>query len=243
MTRLKSQRHTLIATINSALTTFRHLAAASSGKAKEHLDGLYGTWVIQKLTAALSAIEAVDVEQVRAVRYAKQSTYAVFESHIDAARSALRGQYGVTDSISELFKHTADYSANQIHQLGRVLRLTQVARRRLRVFRSRSLSLVTSGPFWVLLFMLAILTIPIVRYGSVYWQTPKASASSIDAAIARRVRMDADSVRSQASAPDKPLIERTASTVKAIWELIDTVPKIVSALVAAWGMILLWLRR
>jgi hypothetical protein len=244
MSRVSSQKQKLIGTIGSALSTFDQLTAASAGRAKEHLHRLFGQWVREGLTAARTSIEAIDVQKVLELRQINQTTHAVFQSHIDTATSALQGKpSGVICSIAELFKHTVDFSAHEIRQLGRVLQLSKAARRQAKILRSRSLSFVTSGGFWVLIAAASVLAVPVYRYGSAYWRAHEASASTVGAVVSTQVRKDVEFVRSQATAPDKPLIERSASTAKAVWDLVDTVPKIFNALVGAWGILLLWLRR
>lgn len=244
MASLANQRQCLLKNLHTAQTIFDGFAEGSSGKARQELQHLYGQWVKEKLSEASRNIASIDIEKVLALREAKQTTEPVFEEKIDAAVECLTNDNGVKYSINKLFEHKVDYSADEIQKLGRVLRLTDKVLHRIAIFRSSILSLLTSGWVWVGILLLALLTIPVYRYGEVYLQsTDSSQRESIHMVIATQVEKDIGAIHDRAMGPNKSIIERSAKVVKAVWDITDTIPKIVNTLVAAWGFVLLWLRR
>lgn len=244
MASLESQKTQIVTTLNDALQRFEGLVGASAGKASQELTGLHGNWVKDNLTAAALAIREIDTDKVIALRSARQSTEPVFESHINAALRALQDSYGVSYSINKLFEEKIHFDANQIRTLDKVQALGGKACRRLKIFRSRQLSLLASGWLWVGMLAIALLSFPIYRYGAVALQARQAAETqSLSEVVQKQVQTDIGTVQAKAKSPEKNVVERTSSTVKAIWDLMDTIPKIINAIAGVWAFILLWLRR
>ena len=95
------------------------------------------------------------------------------------------------------------------------------------------------------MFVIALLTIPAYRYGSVYLQSNATSqgGASRQELVALQVERDVGVIQARAKQADKTPLERTAAVVKDVWAIMDTIPKIITALSGAWGVVLLWLRR
>ena len=245
MASLFAQKEGLREVLEQAHAAFRELADRSSGKAGEELRGLYGGWVLENLDQSAAIVRAIDVEKVKALREERQTTAPVFESKIDAAVKRLKDTHGVKYSIAELFKNKASFSAEEIRGLGRVLRLTERALRRFTIFRSRSWSLLTNGWLWIGLLVIALVSIPAYRYGVVYFQSSTTAHASVAPkdAVLKQVEADATLLQTRAREPEKSFLSRTAAVAKDIWTLMDTIPKIFTALSGFWGILLLWMRR
>lgn len=244
MASLAAQKEGLLATLEEARSKFSDIADRSTGKASEELRGLYGGWVLEKLREAASAIHSIDVEKVKALREERQTTVPVFEAHIDEAIECLVATHGVKYSLDQLFKKKVHFSAEEIRGLGRVLRLTERAHRRCKIFRSRTWSRLASGWLWMGLLAVALLSIPTYRYAAVYLQSSSAASTSERTdAVVKQVEADVAGVQARASEPEKSLLSRAAAIVKDIWTLMDMIPKIFAALSGLWAVVLLWLRR
>lgn len=244
MASLVTQKENLLTVLGTALAVFDGVVEKSSGKAGEELRGLYGGWIKEGLTEAKAEIGAIDIDKVRALRETKQTTEPVFESHIDSAARCLKDNKGVKYSINKLFEYKQQYSADEIRKLGRILKLADNALRRTTILRSPRLSLLTSGWLWVCLLAVALLAIPAYRYGSVYLHSASGAQSSpAREVVVKQIERDMDTVQVRAKEPNKSTLERSASVVKAVWDLMDTIPKIITALSAVWGIVLLWFRR
>ena len=244
MASLKSQQKEIANILSRAQNIFEQLVNQSSGKAKEEFVGLYGKWVKENLNKALAEIESLRVEKVTASRNERRNTSDIFENYIDRAVAAIEDSHGVKYSINELFKYKPDYSAQQITALGKITRKCDRALLRLKIFRSPTLSIITSGWLWATIVIVAVLSIPVYRYGKLYLQPIVANQStSKHEIIQQHLKSDIAVIQAQATAPEKSILERSSSTVKAIWDLMSTIPKIISALAAAWSVILIWARR
>ena len=244
MASLKRQQREIAAILSQAQNIFEQLVSQSSGKAKEEFVGLYGKWVKENLDKALAEIESLRVEKVIASRNERKNTADIFETCIDRAVAAIEGSHGVKYSINELFKYKPDYSAQEITALGKITRQCDRALLRLKIFRSPTLSIITSGWLWATIVIVAILSIPVYRYGWLYFQPiVEHQSTSQHEIIRQQVKSDIAVIQAQARAPEKSILERSSSTAKAIWDLMSTIPKIVSALAAAWSVILIWVRR
>ena len=244
MASLASQQQNLKLALGEAINEFARIAEHSSGRIRQELSGLYGKWVKESFEKALAETKSIDVDKVLALREGRKTTSEVFESPIDRALSSLRDAHGAKYSINELLKNKQDLSADQIRKLGRLSRLSDKAIRRLRIFRSPALSLFTSGWLWISILSIAVLSVPTYRYG----ETILASMSSQQAttpqeAVEKQLKADVAVIRAQTKLPEKNFVERSSATVKAIWELMDTIPKIINAVAAAWSVLLLWMRR
>lgn len=244
MTSLKSQQKEIVNILSQAQNIFERLVSQSSSKAKEEFVGLYGKWVKENLNKAIAEIEALKVDKVIASRNERKSTSDIFENYIDRAVAAIKDTHGVKYSINELFKYKPDYSAQQITELGRITRQCDRALLRLKIFRSPALSIITSGWLWATIVIVAILSIPVYRYGWLYFQPiVEHQSTSQHEIIRQQVKSDIAVIQAQARAPEKSILERSSSTANAIWDLMSTIPKIISALAAAWSVILIWARR
>ena len=244
MASMKSQQKEIVAILGLAQEIFERIINESSGRAKEAFVGLYRKWVKENLSKALAEIEAIKVEKVIASRNERRSTPDIFENHIDHAVAAIEHTHGVKYSINELFKYKTEYSAQQITGLGKITRQCNRALLRLKIFRSPTLSIITSGWLWATIVIVAILSIPIYRYGKIYFQPIiEHQSTSQHEIIQQQVKSDIAVIQAQARAPERSILDRSSSTVKAIWDLMSTIPKIISAIAAAWSVILIWLRR
>ena len=125
------------------------------------------------------------------------------------------------------------------------MRLTERALRRFTIFRSRSWSLLANGWLWIGLLVIALVSIPTYRYGVVYFQSFTVAQMPVAPkdAVLKQVEADATLLQTRAREPEKSVLSRTAAVAKDIWTLMDTVPKIFTALSGFWGVLLLWLRR
>jgi hypothetical protein len=245
MASLAKQRQVVLNLLERASAAFKRLAEESTGAAAENFKGLYGGWVCRGLTDATEHVRQIKPEVVRDLRKAGQPTHPVFETHLSAAKSALRDQHGTLYSVDELFKKSADYSAYQIRGLDLVKKSVGKALRRMTILRSRLLSVLTSGLFLSALLVLALISIPAYRYGSVYLHARMIAATAVtpQEAVSAQAQRDFTKVQSNAQHADKSPLKRTADVLKDVWTLMDLVPKILTALSAVWGVVLLWLRR
>ena len=242
MANLARQKEKLLSLFDRALEASREL---ESGKgAGAGLRDLYRGWLKDGLTKAKQEVNMIDTSKVDALRKAKQTTEPVFESHIDQADTFLKSTKGVKYAIKELFKEKQDYSADEIRKLHRVSKLTDQTLRRMAILRSRALSLITSGGLWICILAVALMTIPVYRYGAIYLQSRKSVAEGTPrGAVAEQAQRDINVIQAKATEPNKSVLERSASVAKDVWTLVDTIPKIITALSAAWGLMIIWFRR
>ncbi len=244
MASLASQKRNLELTIQKAALQFDALVKGSSGRAKEELVGLRGRWVTEKLDKSLSELKSIDIDKVLALRESKRSTDSVFESLINEAVRLLKDTNGVKDLLNELLENKKELSASEIRQIGKISKLADNALRRLKIFKSRKLSLLTSGWLWLFVLVIALLSIPIYRYGQIALSSISShQTSNVSDVVKGQISTDIAKIQALRQHPDKSSLDQVTTTVKNVWDFIDTIPKIINAIAGFWGIFLLWLRR
>jgi hypothetical protein len=172
------------------------------------------------------------------LRKLRQNTNSVFEDQLSSAAEHLAGTYGVKASLQELLNKKKDFAAREIASLGQVLRITGKVLRDIRTFGSRIRTFFSSGWVWLLFFLLVVALILLYRYCAPLWFGRGPTLGGAEAA-----KKDLENLAAAASATDLPLLDRVLAVVTKVWDLIDTVGKILVALSGAWGTAILWLRR
>lgn len=201
-------------------------------------------WLVESLRDARNAIAKIQPQRVRDTRRANQSTDAVFESFIQAARKMLTASpRGVDACIADCFKNQSKYPPIGVKELADLSELSASIKSRLDILSSRTLSALFSGWVLAVALALAILSVPIVYFGKVYLEANQPTLAQAAPLVVSKLDRDLATVSARANEPGKTSFERLVSYVEGIWKLIDTLPKILGAIAVGWGLLRAWLRR
>lgn len=205
---------------------------------------LYESWLVESLVKAKVAIAQIEPQRVRDTRRAGQSTRQIFESHINEADGNITGDSsGVYNCLRECFDKQSRYKPEGVTELADVQKLAVILRRRLRIFKSRFLSVALSGWPLILLIVVALLSAPVAYYVKVYKTSNAPSLAAAAPRVAAQASSDAAQIRAVAENSETNVFDKSVNVVEGVWKLLDDVPKILTVLAAAWGLIRAWLRR
>jgi hypothetical protein len=243
MANLSKQRDTIIRLIDDSLKQQATLEKLTTPNAAGQVSELHIRWIRERLESARQILSEIDVEKVFELRAANKDTIENLESPIDDARSKYYENYGIKPLISAEFENSKKHSSATIKTLRTLDEIANRTLRRLTIMRSRWLSRATSGWLWCTLLIIALLSIPVYRYTPIYLESLRNGHAAATATTVAKFDKDREQIISSQSTPGKSLLEKSASTVKDIWTLMDTIPKIFNALCGIWAGLLLWMRR
>lgn len=219
---------------------------------------LHEQWLAESLTKARESVRAIDPAAVPVRIRAGVPTDNVFETPInDAKQSLVRQLSGVFPALDQISKEGQRYNLEGLEELARIKKLAGQIQKEINNFRKNWPSGFLDDPrqeptdrtqarawtAWFVALLLVILLIPTLYYYNVYKQSSAPSLIAARPEVQEKLHSDAATIRQQASAPNKDLLERSVGVVKNVWEMIDKVPKIFGAVVIVWGFVMKMFQR
>ena len=222
-----------------------HLAQLLKGEPVSNVvTELHEIWLAEALTKARAAIAAITPANVRNTRKAGQTTSAIFEAHIDAAEKEFKnGLAGVFTCLAERFRAQDSYTPEGVAELAQIKILASKVVRRLKIFRSRFWSMLSSGWVLLLVLMITIASVPVFYSYHVYAQSGARTLLAARPAVEQQAHHDLAALAETARQPQTGMFDKTVSIVSGIDALIDKTSKILAAIVAAWACVRAWLKR
>lgn len=198
----------------------------------------------QTLWDAKQAITAINPQSVRAARRANHPTDELFEEHIAKARICLtQDMHGALPCISDCFNEQKRYTPEGLEQLAEVHDIVRKVILRLKIFVSRTLSILLSGWTLTALLSMTLVSVPVLYYLNAFVISDAPSFGAAVSQVISKAREDAAVIATAATSPEDGILERASHVVGLLWGIVDNISKLLAALVAGWVVVLAQLRR
>jgi hypothetical protein len=201
--------------------------------------------LLQSLQKVKVEILSIDSDRVEALRDAGASTEQLLDIYVIRARGYLKEVPGPYYSINQIFEAANNakgkYSARAIRTLTRIRVLVNSLDRQLRVLRRKAPAWLPGRWTLSIIFTVAILSIPacyIYNHRAAPSGMEVTSSQSAAAAVKTNLREDVQRINVNVAEEKSPL-DKAATAVKDVWDIIDNVPKILVGL----SVFLAFLRR
>jgi hypothetical protein len=210
-------------------------SAASLRDQAKAVDDVYLRWLAEGILELSDLVRGIDPKLIEVHTKAGTPTAELFEDKVAEAKKVIDQQYGLLDSVREIFK---DNRTDKKHRI-EVLYLVQEVQARVLLIRQRLnmlihpvLAVLTSRRTVLslaVLFLIFFPTLYVVRI----WQ----EAGNVDQAVVEeKLKSDVGGLHKAASAPDASLLDKVAAVTKKLSEITSTIPNLLLLSALVLGM-------